>query len=124
MIKKIVLVITIILLLVGFGTLIYFYTLYQRSYVGDKGIQTPVPTAIKPTPTPDPLAPKNVLLLGYAGPGHEGPTLTDTIIVAHVEPREKRVSLISIQRDIWVSIPIKGDQEKNFKLNQLRASTC
>ena len=69
------------------------------------------------TPTPDPLAPKNVLLLGYAGPGHDGPTLTDTMIVAHVEPREKKVSLISIPRDIWVPIPIKSDEEKNFKLN-------
>lgn len=60
---------------------------------------TPKPT---PTPTPDPLAPKNVLILGYGGGSHEGGLLTDTIMVAHVDPRAEQVVLISIPRDLWV----------------------
>ena len=45
----------------------------------------------------------NVLLLGIGGRGHEGPDLTDTIILASVDKDAKDVVLISIPRDLWVS---------------------
>ena len=61
---------------------------------------TPKPT---PTPTPDPLAPKNVLMLGYGGGSHDGGLLTDTIMIAHVDPRARLVVLISLPRDLWVA---------------------
>ena len=77
MIKKIVLAITFILLLVGLATLIYFYTLYRQSYVGDKEVQTPRPTFVKPTYFKLGKIEIAVNLLGYAGPGHDGTTLTD-----------------------------------------------
>src|SRR3989344_5610691 len=44
----------------------------------------------------------NVLLLGIGGMGHEGPDLTDTIILASVDKDAKDVVLISIPRDLWV----------------------
>src|SRR3989338_6450602 len=44
----------------------------------------------------------NVLLLGTGGPGHEGPDLSDTIILASIEKTGKDVVLISIPRDLWV----------------------
>lgn len=47
-------------------------------------------------------APINVLLLGIGGGTHEGPDLTDTIIVAHIDPKANKVSLITIPRDLWV----------------------
>jgi len=47
----------------------------------------------------------NILLLGYGGPGHDGPYLTDTMMVASVQPSTKKVSLISIPRDLVVNIP-------------------
>lgn len=44
----------------------------------------------------------NVLLLGIGGGGHEGPLLTDTIIYASIDPQNKRVTMVSIPRDLWV----------------------
>lgn len=44
----------------------------------------------------------NVLLLGIAGKGHDGPNLTDTIIVASYDLSTKKVSLISLPRDLWL----------------------
>jgi len=43
----------------------------------------------------------NILLLGVGGGEHEGPDLTDTIIVASFYLSQKTLSLISIPRDIW-----------------------
>lgn len=47
----------------------------------------------------------NILLLGMGGPGHDGPFLTDTIIVASIKPSTNQVALTSIPRDLEVSIP-------------------
>lgn len=44
----------------------------------------------------------NVLLLGKAGGQHEGPDLTDTIILATINPQKNVVNLISIPRDLWI----------------------
>lgn len=44
----------------------------------------------------------NVLLLGIAGGMHDGPGLTDTIIFASIDPSEKRATLVSIPRDLWM----------------------
>lgn len=44
----------------------------------------------------------NVLILGTGGGGHEGPNLTDTIIFASLDPRNNRITLTSIPRDLWV----------------------
>src|SRR3989338_2758391 len=47
----------------------------------------------------------NILLLGIGGPGHDGPYLTDTIIVASVQPSTGRAALMSIPRDLSVPYP-------------------
>ncbi|MCR4263334.1 MAG: LCP family protein [Candidatus Roizmanbacteria bacterium] len=71
-----------------------------------------------PTPTPDPLAPYSILLMGYGGGGHDGGYLTDTMIVAHVRPRDKTVDLVSLPRDMWVPLPLGKDGEEVFwKIN-------
>ncbi len=59
----------------------------------------------------------NILLLGMGGAGHEGPYLTDTIILASVKPSTKQVALISIPRDLAVPIPGYGW----YKVNQANA---
>ncbi len=41
----------------------------------------------------------NILLLGYGGAGHDGPYLTDSIILAEIKPNDKKVVLYSIPRD-------------------------
>ena len=70
-----------------------------------------------PTPTPDPLAPYAILLLEYGGGNHEGGLLTDSIIVARVEPRNQKIILISIPRDLWVPLPLDKDSTTNYKVN-------
>lgn len=48
------------------------------------------------------LEPVNILLLGMGGAGHDGPYLTDTIILVQIRPDLQAVSLTSIPRDTWV----------------------
>ena len=74
-------------------------------------------TQISPTatPTPDPFAPYSVLLLGYGGGTHDGGSLTDSIMLAQIRPRDEEVYLISIPRDLWVPIPI-SESEENKKI--------
>ncbi|MFH0749999.1 MAG: LCP family protein [Candidatus Gottesmanbacteria bacterium] len=43
----------------------------------------------------------NILLLGMAGGMHEGPDLTDTIIVASFHLKNRSIALITVPRDIW-----------------------
>lgn len=48
----------------------------------------------------------NILLLGIGGPGHDGPDLTDTIMLLSVDPVNNSAALLSIPRDLWVQQPI------------------
>ncbi|HLC38764.1 MAG TPA: LCP family protein [Patescibacteria group bacterium] len=47
----------------------------------------------------------NVLLLGMPGSGHQGPELTDTIMILSIKPSENKAALISIPRDLYVKAP-------------------
>jgi LCP family protein required for cell wall assembly len=55
----------------------------------------------------------NILLLGIGGPGHEGADLTDTIILASIDPINHKATLLSLPRDLWVKIPGDGYQKIN-----------
>ncbi len=44
----------------------------------------------------------NVLLMGIGGTKHDGPNLTDTIIVASYNIDTKKADLISLPRDLWL----------------------
>jgi len=76
---------------------------------------------VSPPPDFDPNAPFNVLLLGYGGAGHDGGTLSDTLIVARISPKEKQIALISVPRDLWVAIPYDWENTKNYKINMAYA---
>jgi polyisoprenyl-teichoic acid--peptidoglycan teichoic acid transferase len=54
----------------------------------------------------------NVLLLGSDSRG-EKQARTDTIMVAHYNPNTHKVKLISLMRDMYVSIPDHGQQKLN-----------
>lgn len=61
----------------------------------------------------------NILLLGMRGadmPG--GGNLADTIIVASILPKENKIAMISIPRDLYVTVP--GTQDKQ-KINAVHA---
>lgn len=47
----------------------------------------------------------NILLLGVGGAGHEGPYLTDTMILAQIRPKDSEVAFISIPRDLLAELP-------------------
>ncbi len=59
----------------------------------------------------------NVLLLGVGGEGHEGSQLTDTIILASIDLKEKRVGMLSIPRD--TAYPLGGGRFE--KINAVNA---
>jgi LCP family protein required for cell wall assembly len=47
----------------------------------------------------------NILLLGYGGSGHDGPYLTDSIMLLSIRPSMHEAIMISLPRDLWVKIP-------------------
>ncbi|OGJ37684.1 MAG: hypothetical protein A2383_02180 [Candidatus Pacebacteria bacterium RIFOXYB1_FULL_39_46] len=53
----------------------------------------------------------NVLLLGYGGAGHSGGALSDVIQIMSLDFEKSQLALISIPRDLWVSLP-NGTQNK------------
>ena len=63
----------------------------------------------------------SLLLLGYGGPGHDGGTLSDTLILVHANLETKKVTLISIPRDLWVPIPYDWDKTAFYKINMAYA---
>jgi anionic cell wall polymer biosynthesis LytR-Cps2A-Psr (LCP) family protein len=44
----------------------------------------------------------NILLLGIGGGTHDGPNLTDTIMLASIDFKADKVTLVSIPRDLWL----------------------
>ncbi|NUM25718.1 MAG: LCP family protein [Candidatus Buchananbacteria bacterium] len=55
----------------------------------------------------------NILLLGMGGLDHDGPFLTDTIIVASYKPSTDQVAMLSVPRDLLVQIPNYGWRKIN-----------
>ena len=117
--KKIILTITAALffsLIVSFA--IFTISKYRQVVVKVNKDTTSSNISPTTTPTPDPDRPFSILLMGYGGGVHEGGTLTDSIIVAQFIPKEKKIKLISIPRDLWVPIPIAVGETKMLKVNE------
>lgn len=47
----------------------------------------------------------NILLIGIGGDDHQGGDLSDTIIIASIDPFNNEVAMLSVPRDLWVDIP-------------------
>lgn len=74
--------------------------------------------ALQDNVTPDQLRGEgdgrvNVLLLGRGGEGHAGADLTDTILVASIDPVNKTAGIVSIPRDLWVTASGQGASKIN-----------
>jgi len=101
--------------------LVYVYGNFSRISV-KSAVNTTSPS---PSPVDNRFAhlfnqgtPYSVALLGYGGGGHDGGQLSDSIMVAYIEPKRQRVSLISVPRDTWVSLPVvEGATESYWKIN-------
>jgi LCP family protein required for cell wall assembly len=55
----------------------------------------------------------NILMLGKGGGSHQAPDLTDTLLVASIDPVNKNASILSIPRDLWVKNPSGGQSKIN-----------
>lgn len=55
----------------------------------------------------------NFLILGIGGGEHEGADLTDSIIVASLDPETKYLSMLSIPRDLYVQDSLVGNSRIN-----------
>lgn len=100
--------------------LVVIYINYNQMVVkpNKKEVKTDLEITPTATPTPDPLGPYSILLLGYGGAGHEGGLLTDSIMVAQIRPRDEEIDLISVPRDLWVKIPISEEGTIDRKINE------
>ncbi len=104
------------------GTLVlasYFIFVTVRDYVANQNIVSLSDSSLIPVDTPEPGAtpmaelPRwsgngrvNVLLLGIdQREGEEGPWRTDTMIVLTLDPATMSAGMLSIPRDLWVTIP-------------------
>jgi polyisoprenyl-teichoic acid--peptidoglycan teichoic acid transferase len=52
---------------------------------------------------------QNIALMGYGGGDHDGGALTDSIVVARIDDRTKKIFLVSVPRDIWVKLPFEDN---------------
>jgi LCP family protein required for cell wall assembly len=61
----------------------------------------------------------NILLLGYGGSENDAPYLTDSIMVATIDPPTHHVMLASVPRDLWVTIDAwpSGHAQAHDKIN-------
>ncbi len=60
----------------------------------------------------------NILLLGKGGEGHTAPDLTDTLVLASIDPIAKEAALLSIPRDLYV----KTEDHGSMKINSVYAT--
>ena len=82
---------------------------------------------VKVATAPEPPGGANYLLIGsdsrafvrdstdlktFGNPKDQGETLSDTMMVIHVEPAAKRTLIVSFPRDLWVNIPGTGHMAK------------
>ena len=64
----------------------------------------------------------NILVLGVGGAGHDGPELSDTMMVWSIDPKTKDVAMLSIPRDLYVKLPASVKNKTQFgKINSANA---
>ncbi len=107
MVKRILLILAGVIVGMILVFTIKFNQFYQKIYIP------------KPLAKPQEKTSYNILFLGYGGPGHDGPYLTDTMMVIHIDVKKNRALLISIPRDIWVKLKTKSGQDFHAKINTL-----
>lgn len=116
-IKKVLKIVVLCLLYLGAFTFGFVgsYLFLRGSDIFVKTTSTNESVSIKDAELPQEAF--TVLLLGYGGAGHDGGNLSDVIMVAHVNTKEKEISFISVPRDLWVEIPVRSDKKEYYKVN-------
>lgn len=74
-------------------------------------------TGIAGTPLPtDEFGHTNILLLGQGDESHQGADLTDTMMIASIDPKTRSIALLSIPRDLYLTNP--GDKMVPGRINE------
>ena len=108
----------LIISLIGFSILLIGLAVFALQSWRQISVTSRKPiTVAQLTPTPDPDRPFSILLLGYGGGVHEGGKNTDSMMLVMVNPHTRTNRLISIPRDLWVPLNVKGDTETWYKIN-------
>lgn len=116
--KKLLVFFALFIALVGTIAYLWFHRVTKTIFVQSatpKRQAASLPTSLKGYF--DKQMPFNILVVGYGGGKHDGAFLTDTIILARVDPKAQKVFLVSIPRDIWVTIPTDGKEGRRWKIN-------
>lgn len=104
----------LIIILVGVGGALIYKTGFTFSQINVKNNSMLPLAEDEPTPVPDPDR-INILVLGLRGEGDpDGGLLTDSIMVVSFKKSTGQVALISIPRDLYLTMP--GEQYKE-KIN-------
>ena len=109
--KKIILLIAGLLIITTSATLTYFTLRPKHSAQNTPAASLTDQTALENLNPNEELKTLTILLLGYGGAGHQGGFLTDVIQLVHLDFVQAKISLISVPRDLWVSLP-NGTQNK------------
>lgn len=105
-----------LLIVIGACAALYLAYFAFRSF----GFYTQIAkSGAKNTPAPVEKTSYNVLLLGFGGEGHDGPYLTDSIMVVQVDLKNNKVALLSLPRDLWVKLPTKTKEVFHSKINSI-----
>lgn len=89
-------------LLLAVGLLIFLFLPYYR-FVGRVTGRSPISLLLLNNHFKKTNDSVNILVLGKAGVNHDGPNLTDSMMVASYNLVSKKFYLVSIPRDIWSS---------------------
>jgi LCP family protein required for cell wall assembly len=108
-------VVTALVLIIGVGGLLFAQG-YMKVHKVFKGGATAA--ALQKDVNPNKLKGEgdgriNILLMGMGGAGHDAPDLTDTMMIASIDPINKNASLVSIPRDMWVMMPSGSKMKLN-----------
>ncbi len=111
-----------LILLVGGGLGLQAYVKLHQAFKGGAETVAALQTAPEKV-DPDALKGEgsgriNILLLGKGGPGHPGGELTDTMLLASLDPVNNKLALLSIPRDMWVT----EEDGSSMKINAVYAT--
>lgn len=100
----------IFFILLLYGGIVGARTLLAYREINVENLGNSSPFLRLPRVTPEVLAGEgdgriNLLIIGVGGAGHPGGTLADTIMVASIDPKNNKVALLSIPRDLYVTYP-------------------
>ncbi len=107
---------TMLILLTGLGGLLFSqgYLKLHRVFKGSSVSAAALKTNVDPTLLKGEGDGRiNVLLLGRGGGSHDAPDLTDTMMLASIDPINHTSTLLSIPRDLWVDVPSHGAMKIN-----------